>query len=212
MELNKDGGHRQCILVTNNENNICENVTYERNKRVINGYTTPRGEKVAGLKANNLRYYKVKAVPRDTTIKSRMRLAAGSTDLLCIMENLYQEKETFGLMTLDKRCRYFEEKGRGMLVVLDTDLIPHIVEQLKQLKPAQPVHLYVYAPSDYAFDEEFEEVADKVELHPLPQPILNAYKQWLPKQDEVMIDIPDNYQMTEEQLNETGEDFKSNEE
>ncbi|MDO4802540.1 MAG: site-specific DNA-methyltransferase, partial [Prevotellaceae bacterium] len=36
----EDGGHRKCILVTNNENNICEEVTYERNKRVINGYTT----------------------------------------------------------------------------------------------------------------------------------------------------------------------------
>ena len=43
MQLNaEDGGHRQCILVTNNENNICEEVTYERNKRVINGYTTPQ--------------------------------------------------------------------------------------------------------------------------------------------------------------------------
>ncbi|MCQ2218965.1 MAG: site-specific DNA-methyltransferase [Paludibacteraceae bacterium] len=39
MQLNKeDGGHRQCILVTNNENNICEEVTYERAKRVIKGY------------------------------------------------------------------------------------------------------------------------------------------------------------------------------
>lgn len=29
MQLNaEDGGHRQCILVTNNENKICENVTY----------------------------------------------------------------------------------------------------------------------------------------------------------------------------------------
>ena len=38
MQLNaEDGGHRQCILVTNNENGICENVTYERNKRVIQG-------------------------------------------------------------------------------------------------------------------------------------------------------------------------------
>ena len=27
MELNKDGGHRKCILVTNNENNIWEDVT-----------------------------------------------------------------------------------------------------------------------------------------------------------------------------------------
>ena len=40
MQLNaEDGGHRKCILVTNNENNICENVTYVRNKRVIQGYT-----------------------------------------------------------------------------------------------------------------------------------------------------------------------------
>ncbi len=31
MQLNaEDRGHRQCILVTNNENNICEEVTYER--------------------------------------------------------------------------------------------------------------------------------------------------------------------------------------
>jgi adenine specific DNA methylase Mod len=45
MQLNEeDGGKRQCILVTNNENNICEEVTYERNKRVIEGYTTPKGE------------------------------------------------------------------------------------------------------------------------------------------------------------------------
>jgi len=38
MELNaEDGGNRQCILVTNNENNIAENVTFERIYRVVNG-------------------------------------------------------------------------------------------------------------------------------------------------------------------------------
>ena len=58
MQLNaEDGGRRQCILVTNNENRICEQVTYERNKRVIQGYSTPKGEQVAGLTKNNLRYY-----------------------------------------------------------------------------------------------------------------------------------------------------------
>ena len=47
MQLNaEDGGKRQCILCTNNENGICENVTYERNKRVIKGYTKPNGEYV----------------------------------------------------------------------------------------------------------------------------------------------------------------------
>ena len=56
MQLNaEDGGKRTCILCTNNENGICENVTYERNKRVINGYTKPNGEAVEGLHNNNLR-------------------------------------------------------------------------------------------------------------------------------------------------------------
>ena len=34
----EDSGQRQCILCTNNENNICEEVTYPRVERVINGY------------------------------------------------------------------------------------------------------------------------------------------------------------------------------
>ena len=65
MQLNaEDGGHRKCILVTNNENNICEEVTYERNKRVIQGYTTPKGEEVEGLQDNNLRYYRTNFLSR----------------------------------------------------------------------------------------------------------------------------------------------------
>lgn len=58
MQLNaEDGGKRQCILCTNNENGICENVTYERNKRVIQGYTKPNGEKVEGLHAEAHVYF-----------------------------------------------------------------------------------------------------------------------------------------------------------
>lgn len=54
MKLNaEDGGNRQFILCTNNENNICRDVTYERIKRVIDkeGY------------AASLKYYKVEYVP-----------------------------------------------------------------------------------------------------------------------------------------------------
>lgn len=54
MKLNtEDRGNRKFILCTNNENNICRDVTYERIKRVINkeGY------------AASLKYYKVDYVP-----------------------------------------------------------------------------------------------------------------------------------------------------
>ena len=66
LELNQeDGGNRQFILCTNNENNICEDVTYERLKRVMNGYTTPKGKEVEGLPAN-LKYLKVGMVEKET--------------------------------------------------------------------------------------------------------------------------------------------------
>lgn len=75
IQLNaEDGGNRQCILVTNNENNICEEVTYERNKRVIQGYTNAKGEQVEGLYNNNLRYYKSESVSRETSIKNKNKL------------------------------------------------------------------------------------------------------------------------------------------
>ena len=54
MELNeKDGGHRSFILVNNNDEGICENVTYERLKRVM------KKEKYAA----RLKYMKVEYVP-----------------------------------------------------------------------------------------------------------------------------------------------------
>jgi len=57
LELNKeDGGSRKFILVTNNENNICRDVTYQRIKRVIEGYTTPKGKKVDGC-PGSLNFY-----------------------------------------------------------------------------------------------------------------------------------------------------------
>jgi adenine-specific DNA-methyltransferase len=39
MDLNQeDGGQRRFILITNNENNICRAITYERLKRAIEKY------------------------------------------------------------------------------------------------------------------------------------------------------------------------------
>ncbi|MDN8778489.1 DNA methyltransferase [Staphylococcus aureus] len=65
LELNKeDGGHRQFILCTNNENNICRDVTYERLRRVINGYTTPKGKEIERLPAN-LMYLTVGETPKE---------------------------------------------------------------------------------------------------------------------------------------------------
>ena len=132
MQLNaEDGGHRQCIMVTNNENNICEEVTYERNKRVIEGYTTPRGVEVEGLKQNNLRYYKTNFVGRERTRPNMRALVNASTDLLCIKEDLYEEKKTFGQWTLKPQyVRYFDNGTKHMLIIYREELVDEIAEEM----------------------------------------------------------------------------------
>jgi adenine-specific DNA-methyltransferase len=59
IELNKeDDGNRKFILCTNNENNICENVTYQRLFKVISGYEKYNDGRVQGINAN-LKYFKI---------------------------------------------------------------------------------------------------------------------------------------------------------
>ena len=183
MQLNaEDGGHRKCILATNNENNICENVTYERNKRVIQGYTTPKGEEVPGLAGNTLRYYRTDFISRDRTPRNMRALVAAATDLLCIKNDIYKEAKLAGRNINPKIARYFAEGGRSMLVIYDERAISAIAEILETVEPGkEKIKVYVFSAGSYAYDDEFEEVAGKVELCALPDAIYQAYQKVLPK-------------------------------
>ena len=183
MQLNaEDGGKRQCILCTNNENGICENVTYERNKRVINGYTKPNGEVVEGLHNNNLRYYRTDFVGRRRTPQNMRRLMLLSSDMLCIKENLYTEHDEFGgLETMKNGFRYFSDGKNQMLIVYNEEAIYDIVNALEAMEVTSPIIVYVFSPGNDAWNSEFESVSDKVRLTALPAAIYNAYKRVLPK-------------------------------
>lgn len=177
MQLNsEDGGHRQCILVTNNENGICEKVTYERNKRVIQGYTTPKGEQVPGLTNNNLRYYKTEFVPRENSVKNRRAMMASCIDLLCIKNNIYHEEESFGGRKFKKSVlRYFKNNAGQMLVVLDERVVSLIVPMIAEVATKDnPLKVYVYSDGAYAYDDEFKEVLPFIELSALPAAFIQA--------------------------------------
>lgn len=193
MELNKDGGHRKCILVTNNENNICEEVTYERNKRVINGYTTPKGEEIAGLKNNTLRYYRTDFVSRSRTMRNMRKLMSLSTDMLCIKEDLYTELTEFaGQKTFANVFRYFSKGTKRMMIIYREEAVTQLVELIQKADYEGKMKVYVFSPSEDPWEGEFEEVADKVELCALPQAIYNAYKRILPKKKDVAFEQENN--------------------
>lgn len=182
MQLNKeDGGHRTCILCTNNENGICENVTYERNKRVIEGYTKPNGDYVEGLLDNNLRYYRTEFLPRERSVKNMRALVEASTGLLCIKNDLYTEAPFGGRKMNSRYARYFEHGEKRMLVIYEERAIPFIVDILKTMPDGETIKVYIFSHGSYAYNDEFEEVADKVTLCALPQAIYDAYQKVLPK-------------------------------
>lgn len=52
------------ILCNSNENNICREITYERIKRIIEGYQNQKGYNVQGIESN-LKYYTLKYIDRN---------------------------------------------------------------------------------------------------------------------------------------------------
>lgn len=97
MKLNaEDGGRRQCILVQRKEGdkNICESVTYERNKRVILGYENQKGRHVEGL-GNSLKYYRTAFVgkknSRAKSDRAKIQLSQKAGCLLAIAANTLYE-------------------------------------------------------------------------------------------------------------------------
>lgn len=187
MQLNsEDGGHRQCILATNNENGICENVTYERNRRVIQGYTTPKGEEIPGLTHNNLRYYKTKLLPRQQTVKNKRALVEASTDLLCIKNNVYTEQTCFAGRKLKPSCaRYFDNGETKMLVIYNELTVDAFAETICHMDVEGKILIYVFSNTRYAYDDNFEDVLDKVELCALPAAIYDAYRNILPEENQM---------------------------
>lgn len=206
MALNaKDHGHRSCVLCTNNENGICENVTYERNKRVIEGYTKPNGDYVEGLLDNNLRYYRTEFLPRERSVKNMRALVEAATGLLCIKNDLYT-KARFGGRKLNSRyARYFENGEKRMLIIYEERAIPFIVNIIKDMPEGEKIKVYVFSHGSYTYDDEFAEVADRVTLCALPEAIYAAYKKVLPKRkpkflvEDLVEDIAETEAAEEEQ-------------
>lgn len=155
----EDNGNRQFILCTNNENSICEEITYKRLFNVINGYVNDNGKEYASNPAN-LKYYRTSYVPRLNTDEQNLQ-----ENLMVNIKNLIQLEN--GISVDDERIK----------VILDEDEIDRFSinnEEVKQcerlyissdiLLTAQQVKIFednnieVFIIPEYYFDSEIKEV------------------------------------------------------
>lgn len=129
MKLNaEDGGNRRFILCTNNENNICRDVTYERIERVIDkeGY------------AASLKYYKVDYVP----ISERLYYEYAD-ELLCHIRELVELENGINFVG-----------NAEIAIVLTDEELEEFVKNINQHKKCKKI----YVGHDVLFDAEQAQV------------------------------------------------------
>lgn len=145
LELNKeDNGNRQFILCTNNENNICEEITYKRIKNVITGYG-----KYNPLKSN-LKYYRCTYIPRINTETEDLH-----NNLLINIKNLIQLEN--GIEIDDNKIR----------VYLNEDELDRFSTNEEELEICEKV----YISSDILLTSEQENIFENnnIEVYIIPE-------------------------------------------
>lgn len=172
LELNKeDGGYRQFILCTNNENKIAEEVTYPRMKTVITGKRNDGSEYSKGLPAN-LRYFKTSFIDKsETKDKLRRELCPACEDMIRIREGAFEK------IIDDDMLKVYKNKRGLTAIIYDRFDISNYIEKIESLKTDTPVHLYLFSyDKNNRMDEIPKNVKHIYENQPIPEGVLEVYK------------------------------------
>lgn len=166
LELNKeDGGNRQFILCTNNENKIAEEVTYPRVRNVIKWYAD-----VEGIPAN-LRYYRTDFISNDKSIDDlRHKFILRCSEMLQIRESCFDVSVLNG----DEYFQVFENKDLVLAILYH----PYEIKRLREIisQTEKPIVAYIFSMGMEIFQEELAEYGDQVRIETVPDEILETYK------------------------------------
>lgn len=170
LELNKeDDGNRKFILNTDDEGNICSQACYPRIEKVISGYTGIFDKKkYAGL-GGNLKYFKTDFVNfKESNDKNKIRMTEEAIEMLCVKEGTFEEIEN------RVGFKIFKNHDHYMGIIFDQLKIKEFKKAISNIKGKFSV--YVFSLGDDTFDEEFEDIKQKVKLSPIPEAILKVYR------------------------------------
>lgn len=168
LEMNRrDGGQRKFILCTNNENNICHEVTYPRIKKVTEGYAD-----VTGIPAN-LKYYTQTFVPVVLSDNDKRELVNRSTDILCVAEDCFELIRERGNQS---DFSVFKSANKQMAIIYDEDYIYDCIDYLNENRSELETIIYVFS-YDHTYDaEDFEGLNIQFSVKPIPEAIINVYR------------------------------------
>ncbi|MDI9314061.1 MAG: site-specific DNA-methyltransferase [Hydrotalea sp.] len=160
---NEDDGNRRFIVCTNNEGNIATDVCYPRLEKVMK---TGYGD-VAPL-GGNLKYYKTTFVPAASTDGNKIKLTHKATEMLCLRESTFEK-------VMDKaNFKIYKNNKYHTAIIWDESAIEDFKESIKNTKGK--FHVYIFSLGNDVYEEEFEDIKNKVILKPIPEAILKIYR------------------------------------
>lgn len=168
---NEDNGQRKFILCTNNENNICEDITYQRINTVITGKRKDGSSYSDGLEGS-LRYFKTDFVENNATRDQiYFDLNEKCTSMLCVKES------TFELICKNESYVIYTDKNKENYTCIYYDIYHknynNFIEKIKEISNKKS--LYIFSLDNRVEEYELDGVTNyKVEA--IPQKIYDLYK------------------------------------
>ncbi len=187
LELNNENENGcQFILCTNNEINglekelkekglsekemqeygICRRVTYPRLEKVMKGY---KDSKPLG---GNLKYFRTKFIKKSVNKDDlKISITKECTEMLCLREGVFDEKK----QTSDYRIFQQGDKVLAVYYSLDRKLLTDLKKELNKLSGDKTLYCFTLDP--LGLDKTDFMDWNEVSLEPIPQKILDVYKQ-----------------------------------
>lgn len=157
MELNKlDGGTRRFILCTNNENGICENVTYQRIKTVITGKRQDGSTYSDGIPAN-LMYFRTDFVDKESEELSE-ELLNHIREMIQLEHGVKIDDQKYVIIMDDEEMDAFERSFSSYTQLKAVFINQDVFLSASQEEVLGNVDSYIIP--DYYFDFELREAGE----------------------------------------------------
>lgn len=173
LELNaEDGGNRKFILCTNNENKICDNVTYPRLKTIITGQRN-NGTVYSDGVQGNLHYFDIQLLETDkNTDQTKYMMVEFIDSYLCILENTYQLREKNSYSS----CYYSDTKELYIYNDYYSEEKINIFKKMISKETTKNKVIYMFSTDNIVDKDIFADIS-RIEVKPIPAKIYEIYKE-----------------------------------
>jgi adenine-specific DNA-methyltransferase len=116
----------------------------------------------------NLKYFRTSFVSSGSTDKDKINLTHKAVDMLCLRENTFDKVKT------TNQYKIFKNQDKYTAIIFEHKGISPFIKYIEDID--EVINTYIFTLSDDNFEEEFDNLTQKVKIIPIPESILRVYR------------------------------------